>query len=170
MRPDSHCLCCTWHIYSRYTRLRLWTSGGLAQHIYESVMKTSSCIVLLALETSAVLAACNADNVLRALRNNAANASPFCSTYTNQPLPTYISQYPASRISSACSCLITPSPTPTSTPGSSQCRGELIRNGGFRTLANGDVPPWEYPFACCPNNGHDTNTCIVTSARGNKYA
>ncbi|KAI4253135.1 MAG: hypothetical protein LQ352_003871 [Teloschistes flavicans] len=66
----------------------------------------------VALSPSTVLAiVCNADNVLRALRGNSAKASPFCSTYTlpppNQPLPTYVSAYPASRVSSACSCFIT---------------------------------------------------------------
>ncbi|KAL9583611.1 MAG: hypothetical protein Q9212_002607 [Teloschistes hypoglaucus] len=70
----------------------------------------------LALAPSAALAAvCNADNVLRALRHHSAEASPFCSTYTlpppNQPLPTYVSAYPASRVSSACSCFITATPT-----------------------------------------------------------
>ncbi|KAL8638893.1 MAG: hypothetical protein Q9228_003999 [Teloschistes exilis] len=70
----------------------------------------------LALPPSVALAAvCNADNVLRALRGHSAVASPFCSTYTlpppNQPLPTYVSAYPASRVSSACSCFITATPT-----------------------------------------------------------
>ncbi|KAI4144732.1 MAG: hypothetical protein L6R39_004061 [Caloplaca ligustica] len=79
-------------------------------------MKNVPIIALLAVPASTVLgAACNADNVLRALRANSASASPFCSTYTlpppNQPLPTYVSAYPASRVSSACSCLITPTLT-----------------------------------------------------------
>ncbi|KAL8778837.1 MAG: hypothetical protein Q9213_007229 [Squamulea squamosa] len=120
---------------------------------------------------SITLATCNADNVLRALRHNGAQASPFCSTYTlpppNQPLPTYVSQYPASRVSSGCSCLITPGPTAsttcttsssstsktstscpaatTVTPGSYQCCGELIRNGGFQTIIGRAGPiPWEF--------------------------
>lgn len=88
-------------------------------------MKIYGFIVLLASQASGAVAGCNADNVLRALQVNKVKASPFCSTYTlpppDQPLPTYVSQYPASRVSSGCSCLITPGPTTltTSTTSSS---------------------------------------------------
>lgn len=77
--------------------------------------KTINVAALLVFAPSLALTACNADNVLRALQANAPKASPFCSTYTlpppNQPLPTYVSQYPASRVSSGCSCLSTTGPT-----------------------------------------------------------
>ncbi|KAL8941493.1 MAG: hypothetical protein Q9211_001798 [Gyalolechia sp. 1 TL-2023] len=80
-----------------------------------TMKKTFNIAALLALTPSVAFAACNADNVLRALEANAPKASPFCSTYTlpppDQPLPTYVSQYPASRVSSGCSCLITTGPT-----------------------------------------------------------
>jgi hypothetical protein len=84
---------------------------------------------------------CNADNALRALRatQRAAVATPFCRAYidiptvtitvtatptvvperlarqSSVPIPTFISQYPASRISSACSCLSLPPATATQT-------------------------------------------------------
>ncbi|KAI4190218.1 MAG: hypothetical protein L6R41_000924 [Letrouitia leprolyta] len=68
--------------------------------------------------------ACNADNVLRALKANSASASPFCKTYTlpppNQPLPTYVSAYPASRVSSACSCFVAPTSTTLTTSTTSK--------------------------------------------------
>ncbi|KAL8899588.1 MAG: hypothetical protein Q9207_006110 [Kuettlingeria erythrocarpa] len=88
-------------------------------------MKFYGFLALLASQASVVVAGCNADNVLRALQVNKVSASPFCSTYTlpppDQPLPTYVSQYSASRVSSGCSCLITPGPTTltTSTTSSS---------------------------------------------------
>lgn len=122
-------------------------------------MKALISIVLLTIAPSTVLGtACTADNVLRALRANSAKASPFCSTYSlppsNQPLPTYVSQYPASRVSSGCSCLITATsststtstvipatPSPTS-PVGPVCEGELIRNGNFETVVNGKPEPW----------------------------
>ncbi|KAI9863057.1 MAG: hypothetical protein M1824_000745 [Vezdaea acicularis] len=97
-------------------------------------------------------AACNADNLLRALRANAAAATPFCRTFIgigtitkttsppgvtatvvsytvgeglsyfpggtkieSIPIPTFVETYPASRISSGCSCLSAPSATTTVT-------------------------------------------------------
>ncbi|KAI4205594.1 MAG: hypothetical protein LQ350_000373 [Teloschistes chrysophthalmus] len=139
---------------------------------------TITTAALLALAPSAALAAvCNADNVLRALRGHSAQASPFCSTYTlpppNQPLPTYVSAYPASRVSSACSCFITPTPTTlttsttstsstsssstttsstssstttTSDPSSTPnpCQSDVITNGDFHLGANGKPDPWVF--------------------------
>lgn len=66
-----------------------------------------------------IATSCNEDNCLRALRNRAPTASPYCSTYTttsNTAVPTWASSQCASnptRVSSACSCLNTPTPTPT---------------------------------------------------------
>ena len=161
-------------------------------------MKVYGFIPLLASQANVAIAACNADNVLRALQVNKASASPFCSTYIvlppNQPLPTYVSQYPASRVSSGCSCLITPGPTtlttsktssstsqrpttttttsttPASTPGSYQCSGELIRNGGFQTVFSGAAPPWEFALPVNPNSGQESSASLVTGADGNNYA
>ncbi|KAL8981571.1 MAG: hypothetical protein Q9205_003688 [Flavoplaca limonia] len=132
---------------------------------------------------------------------NAPKASPFCSTYTlpppNQPLPTYVSQYPASRVSSGCSCLITPGPTtlttattattlsssstiaststipsatPTFVPGQLQCSGELIRNGGFQyTTSASEAPPWEFALPVNPNSGQESRAEIRWD-NGNVYA
>ena len=147
-------------------------------------MKTITIAALLALAPSTALTAvCNADNVLRALRGHSAQASPFCSTYTlpppNQPLPTYVSTYPASRVSSACSCLITTSSvtsttssttsstststststttsvTPTPTPY--YCETDAITNGDFKLLANGKPDPWVFAPATS-SNGQSTST------------
>ncbi|KAL8721022.1 MAG: hypothetical protein Q9181_007798 [Wetmoreana brouardii] len=166
-------------------------------------MKTITITALLALAPSAALAiVCNADNVLRALRANSAKASPFCSTYTlpppNQPLPTYVSAYPASRVSSACSCFITPGPTtlattttslsttptssttstttsttPTQTPPGQDCKGDYIRNGDFQTLTNGKPDPWVFApeTASNPGSGQYTSTsATLSSSGGDNYA
>ena len=151
-------------------------------------MKTITIAALFALAPSAATAAvCNADNVLRALRGHSAQASPFCSTYTrpppNQPLPTYVSTYPASRVSSACSCLLTTSSststtsstktssttsssktststtasvTPTPTPY--YCETDAITNGDFKLLANGKPDPWILAPATSNSNGQSTST------------
>lgn len=151
-------------------------------------MKVFTIAALLASEASVTLAACNADNVLRALQNNRASASPFCSTYTlpppNQPLPTYVAQYPASRVSSGCSCLNTPASTTlkTSTSSSSstsatpttttipsyQCSGDLIRNGGFQTVVNGEAPPWQFAPRDSPTSGQESQAVLVVGS--NNYA
>ncbi|KAK6542241.1 hypothetical protein TWF694_006204 [Orbilia ellipsospora] len=73
-----------------------------------------------------ITASCNADNCLRALRRYSPAALTFCSqflattSHTAIALPSYVSQYPSSRVSSGCLCLSTASSssktaTPTST-------------------------------------------------------
>ncbi|CAO1603369.1 hypothetical protein XANCAGTX0491_006957 [Xanthoria calcicola] len=167
-------------------------------------MKTFHIAALFAFAPNGAFAACNADNVLRALQNNAAKASPFCSTYTlpppNQPLPTYVSQYPASRVSSGCSCLITPGPTtlttsttrpttisttsssslsrtstttstlPSYTPGQLQCSGELIRNGNFETTTSASEAP-PWEFAQPVNpNSGQESRADLVFDNGTNYA
>ncbi|KAF3940988.1 hypothetical protein ABW19_dt0209110 [Dactylella cylindrospora] len=86
---------------------------------------------------------CNADNVLRALRNPSVSnaASTFCSTFTTAtssvPLPTYVSQYPASRVSSACTCLMTavPSTTTTTTPVTSSTTTPITSSTTSSTIS-----------------------------------
>lgn len=159
-------------------------------------MKAFILTALLTLAPNVVRStACNADNVLRALRANSAKASPFCSTYTrpppNQPLPTYVSQYPASRVSSGCSCLITTTSSTTTTlktsttstttttsttsstpsptnPPDYVCEGEVLRNGNFQTLVNGKPEPWIFSPET-HNNGQSTYAG-TGSAGGNTYA
>ncbi|KAK6359419.1 hypothetical protein TWF696_000579 [Orbilia brochopaga] len=66
---------------------------------------------------------CNGDNVLRALLGRPSDASAFCQTYTlsaataGQSYPSYIAKYStqATRISSACTCLVGPAPATTTT-------------------------------------------------------
>ncbi|KAL9039881.1 MAG: hypothetical protein Q9214_004699 [Letrouitia sp. 1 TL-2023] len=141
---------------------------------------------LLALSPTAGFAVgCNADNVLRALQRFSASASPFCSTYTlpppDQPLPTYVSQYPASRVSSGCSCLITPTTTSTTqsttlttstttlsttpSPGTSVCRGEVVRNGGFDETINNEPVAWVFAGETQQPNGQ--TTLATSTSRGN---
>ncbi|KAI9675596.1 MAG: hypothetical protein M1817_000962 [Caeruleum heppii] len=50
---------------------------------------------------------CNADNALRALYRFSTEAVKFCDEYLikEAALPSYVAQYPASRVSSACTCL-----------------------------------------------------------------
>ena len=161
-------------------------------------MKTFAVATLLSLAPSTVYGlVCNADNVLRALRANSASASPFCSTYIrpppNQPLPTYVSAYPASRVSSGCSCLITPtsttlttlttstststtkssttsttSTTSSPTPTADACKAEHIQNGGFQTLTDGRAYAWVFQDPHDDGNGH-TSTTTVGSDNGNNY-
>ena len=86
-------------------------------------------------------AACNADNCLRALRGTPTKASAFCSTYTKTTsTATAIATYGSfcsnspSRVSSACSCVVTSSPTPICRP--SPVINAATRNGNFE-----DYPP-----------------------------
>ncbi|MCJ1380067.1 hypothetical protein MMC17_003170 [Xylographa soralifera] len=88
----------------------------------------SSFVVILAIfqvfVNTAFAAQCNADNCLRALRGHSPQALTFCHdflsiapvTSTVTALPSYVSQYPESRISSACSCLSTSASISTSMP------------------------------------------------------
>lgn len=130
----------------------------------KSTMKLLPALCLLALTPNAVLGACNADNVLRALQRSSAQASPFCSTYTqpppNQPLPTYVSQYPASRVSSACSCLITSTPTPTP----DACKSDRIINGNFETLVNYQATSWNFPGQVVNPSNSTLYTVAITSS------
>lgn len=66
---------------------------------------------------------CTSDNCLRALKAQPSSASAFCSTYTTSVatattgIPSYIPIACApSRVSSACSCFVTPTATPTACP------------------------------------------------------
>ncbi|KAL8724528.1 MAG: hypothetical protein Q9166_007905 [cf. Caloplaca sp. 2 TL-2023] len=99
-----------------------------------SLLLLSSCLSLAS-------AACNADNCLRALRATPTKASSFCATYpktpnTATPIPTYGSfcSNSPSRVSSACSCVVTSTPTPSCVP--SPVINAATRNGNFE-----DYPP-----------------------------
>ena len=70
--------------------------------------------------------ACNRDNCFRQMLQNQEKVQEFCGTYTTAvstattSLPTFVTACSGlpSRVSSACSCIATPTATPTSTPSS----------------------------------------------------
>lgn len=77
---------------------------------------------------------CNADNCLRALRAHSSSASSFCTTFTESintattSLPAYAtsacgSPLSPSRVSSACSCIVTSTSTPCATDAPTQVVG-----------------------------------------------
>ena len=89
---------------------------------------------------------CNADNCLRALRRH--TASDFCMTYTTAVV-TATSAIPSniavgcdsqpSQVSSACSCLVTPTPCPTDSPT------QVVQDPGFELptpTAGFNEGPW----------------------------
>ncbi|CAO1601863.1 hypothetical protein XANCAGTX0491_005502 [Xanthoria calcicola] len=100
-------------------------------------------LLLLSSLLSLATATCNRDNCLRALAGTPTKASSFCATYTKTqqtatPIPTYgsfCSNLP-SRVSSACSCVVTPSPTSAPTCVPSPVIDANTRNGDFE-----DYPP-----------------------------
>ncbi|KAL8990994.1 MAG: hypothetical protein Q9169_007973, partial [Polycauliona sp. 2 TL-2023] len=92
---------------------------------------------------SIVSATCNRDNCLRALAGTPTKASSFCATYTKTPntataIPTYGSfcANSPSRASSACSCVVTATPTIAPTCSPSPVINTVTRNGNFE-----DYPP-----------------------------
>lgn len=100
-------------------------------------------LFLLSSLLSLVSATCNRDNCLRALAATPTKASSFCATYTKTPqtataFPTYgsfCSNLP-SRVSSACSCVVTSTPTSAPTCVPSPVINAATRNGNFE-----DYPP-----------------------------
>lgn len=108
---------------------------------------------------------CNRDNCLRQMINQASAVAQFCPAFTassvTASLPTFVSNCggDASRVSSACSCLVTPvaasstspiSSTQTSTPGTSESnhfirvlwKGQVLRSSN-PTLGLMDMLPLE---------------------------
>ena len=81
------------------------------------------CVLIVLPLLGLASAACNGDNCLRALQASPTKASSFCATYTKTPntattistYGSYCSNSPA-RVSSACSCLVTTTPTPSCVP------------------------------------------------------
>ncbi|KAL8903586.1 MAG: hypothetical protein Q9171_007356 [Xanthocarpia ochracea] len=108
-------------------------------------MILTSLLVLTPLIVLTTATRCNRDNCLRALAATPTKASAFCATYTKTrntatPVPTYGSfcSNSPSRASSACSCVVTSTPTPTSEPKCtpSAVINAVTRNGNFE-----DYPP-----------------------------
>ncbi|KAL8662100.1 MAG: hypothetical protein Q9202_004992 [Teloschistes flavicans] len=107
-----------------------------------------------------VAARCDRDNCLRALAATPTKASAFCASYTSsiKTATAAISPYAAScsnspsRVSSACSCVVTSTPSPPACTPSTIIDGP-IRNGGFDSYAilpygsaagPNSQPPWYY--------------------------
>ncbi|KAI4092209.1 MAG: hypothetical protein LQ339_007975 [Xanthoria mediterranea] len=141
-------------------------------------MKTFHIAALFAFAPHGAFAACNADNVLRALQNNAAKASPFCSTYTlpppNQPLPTYVSQsdnlddfhdqthdniHDLVLVAFENLVLIA---FENLDHNFHLADGQLIRNGDFETTTSAsEAPPWEFAQPVNPNSGQESRATLV---------
>ena len=108
---------------------------------------------------------CYEDNEFRALLRFSTEARPFCATYTvaGGPLPTYVSQFASSAISSACTCLARTS-TATSGASSTSSGGSGSSTGGstttirtstlypttktFTTVSNGSTIVTQVPSLC----------------------
>ena len=106
-------------------------------------------------------ALCNADNCLNALKNHAARASAYCTSYTTSAqtattgFPTCIPQTCGpSRVSSACSCLatttttfttttFTTTTTPTACPTPTGYFGDnYVANPDFYGMQDQTLAPW----------------------------
>lgn len=116
-------------------------------------------LVLLLYLGSSAATQCHQDNCYRALENRRSAATSFCQTFTrtpNAPIPTaspppFTSQCAnqASRISSACSCVVY-APTPTAGICEPTPALDTARNGGFDQIfiseggATDTMPPWYF--------------------------
>lgn len=92
---------------------------------------SSHPFVLLALSVTSVVASplvCYEDNPARALERFSSEAGAFCTSYlsSSKSVPYWLTEFPATRVSSACSCYtskvgpgpVTPTQTPSKTPSS----------------------------------------------------
>ena len=111
----------------------VWPGMGseVVFELYKKDTASSTIPITTVTSTPTVIAPnCNHDNCLRQVIQESSSASQFCPTYTassvTESLPTFVSNCGgiASRVSSACSCVVTPTSTfsttaPTSTSGTS---------------------------------------------------
>ncbi|KAK6533812.1 hypothetical protein TWF694_002741 [Orbilia ellipsospora] len=118
------------------------TSDGNPPTTSTSSILTSSTSTAAPTATSPL--ACNADNLLRALRGSSSAAAGFCTTYTlssataGQSYPPYLASYTAStsRISSACTCLISQLGTQTTTSTSTSTSTSTIASTSSSVPSN----------------------------------
>ncbi|KAE8450855.1 hypothetical protein EG329_005768 [Mollisiaceae sp. DMI_Dod_QoI] len=124
----------------------VWPGMG-SEVVFELYKKESSATAtsttLVTATPSAVAPNCNHDNCLRQLIGVSSAASAFCPTFTasaNIAIPTFASECnsDASKVSSACSCLVTPTST-TSAPTSTSTAGISASGYFIRVLWGGKV-------------------------------
>jgi acid phosphatase len=122
-----------------------------------STLTTRTTKATLVCSSSPTSSNCNRDNCFRQLLQSTAQVSSFCATYTASPqsattgLPTYVSQCANSpaRISSACSCIIPGTCTPTSTIGSTATATPAPSSLGTQTFVRILLNDAVYPVPSC---------------------
>lgn len=125
----------------------VWPGMGseVVFELYKNDTATTTTKIVTA--TPLVLAPkCNHDNCLRQFIQESSAVSQFCATYTassaSASLPTFISNCggSASRVSSACSCITTPTSTPMSTSSTAVPTSGTSASGYYiRVLWKGQV-------------------------------
>jgi 2-phosphoxylose phosphatase len=136
----------------------VWPGMG-SEVVFEVYQKTSPA------KPSSIASNCNRDNCLRQFIQESSKVSSFCPTFTssatsseNLALPTFVSECSnsPSRVSSACSCIVTPTSTaiaassPTTSPSEYYMRvlwgGKVLRSSN-PTLGLMDMVPLERVLA-----------------------
>lgn len=119
--------------------------------------------------------ACNHDNCLRAFIGSSANAATFCPTFTTAVvtapagLPAYASQcsFEISRVSSACSCLFTGSPSPSSSSSTVLSTTSSRRYSSSTTSTTSSTvssaAPSSTSTSSSSSGGSTTPTCTCTA-------
>jgi len=136
--------------------------SGILSKMHASLLYDLVLTLLFLLHVQVSSAHCNADNCLKALRGQSHTASNFCKSYTGATasLPKYLSacSYLPSRISSACSCLITTSSaTPSTSPTISTTRCSACPPSSTRTVS---VPATS--LLTCPSPATITSSYTAT--------
>ncbi|KAH8601910.1 histidine phosphatase superfamily [Bisporella sp. PMI_857] len=109
----------------------VWPGMG-SEVVFEIYKKeaTATQPTTLVSSTPTIAAGCKRDNCLRQMIRQSSAVSDFCPTFTvssaTSALPTFVSNCDdnASRVSSACSCIVTPTPTSTTASPSSTATPE----------------------------------------------
>jgi hypothetical protein len=139
----------------------VWPGMGseVVFELYKKDASTPTTPTTVVTATPVVAPNCNHDNCLRQFIQESSAVSQFCPTYTastaSSSLPTFVSNCGgvASRVSSACSCIVTPTSTtstapPTSTSGTSASgyyirvlwKGQILRSSNPSLGLMGMVP------------------------------
>jgi hypothetical protein len=146
----------------------VWPGMGseVVFEVYKKDSTTPTPTTMVTATPSVIAPNCNHDNCLRQFIQQSAAVSSFCPTYTASPasgaLPTFVSNCGglAARVSSACSCIVTPTSTasatasPTASPGTSASgyymrvlwKGQVLRSSN-PSLGLMDMVPLETVLA-----------------------